>query len=83
VIERNAALRHRPDATHWSIRSMAVENWLFPHHDPPNVVGVRLTAATVAQTFKLSSDPLFVDKVRDIVGPLPIPTEPSPCPQHR
>jgi transposase len=43
VIERT--LRTTPvDATHWSIRSMAAENWLFPHHDPPNVGGVRLAA---------------------------------------
>jgi transposase len=55
------------DATHWSTRSMAkraglsqsaiVRIWrafgLQPHR---------------TQTFKLSTDPLFVDKVRDIVG---------------
>ncbi|MGY3238233.1 transposase [Bradyrhizobium sp. USDA 4448] len=56
VIERT--LRTTPvDATHWSIRSMAGRMWsafgLQPHR---------------SQTFKLSSDPLFVDKVRDIVG---------------
>lgn len=43
VIER--ALRTTPaDATHWSIRSIAVETRLFPR-DPLNVDGVRLTAA--------------------------------------
>lgn len=42
-------------------------NWVFPHHDPPNVVGVRLQPHR-SQTFKLSSDALFVDKMRDIVG---------------
>ena len=31
-------------------------NWLFPHHDPPNAVGVRL-APHRSLTFKLSSDP--------------------------
>lgn len=55
------------DATHWSTRSMAhaaglTQNAVFriwrafglqPHR---------------AETFKLSSDPLFIDKVRDIVG---------------
>ncbi len=52
VIERT--LRTTPvDATHWSIRSMAAETG-FSH--------------TTIQTFKLSNDPLFVDKVRDIVG---------------
>jgi transposase len=56
-----------PDATHWSTRSMAKASgvsvstvhriWrafsLQPHR---------------SETFKLSSDPLFVEKVRDIVG---------------
>src|SRR5918998_1473402 len=56
-----------PDATHWSTRSLAravglsqsavVRIWrafaLQPHR---------------AETFKLSQDPLFVEKVRDIVG---------------
>jgi len=61
-------LHDRPtDATHWSTRSMAdaaglsqtavVRIWhafgLQPHR---------------AETFKLSADPLFVEKVRDIVG---------------
>jgi transposase len=55
------------DATHWSVRSMAKESgisrttvhriWrafsLQPHR---------------SETFKLSKDPLFVEKVRDIVG---------------
>ena len=66
VIERT--LRTTPvDATHWSIRSMAAENWLFPHHDTADVGGVGLQPHR-SQTFKLSNDPLFVDKVRDIVG---------------
>lgn len=55
------------DATHWSVRSMAKESGI--------------SAATVhriwrafslqphrSETFKLSKDPLFVEKVRDIVG---------------
>jgi transposase len=55
------------DATHWSTRSMAEE------------VGLSQTAISRiwrafalqphrTETFKLSNDPLFVDKVRDIVG---------------
>jgi len=55
------------DATHWSTRSMAEE------------VGLSQTAISRiwrafslqphrCETFKLSNDPLFVDKVRDIVG---------------
>ena len=56
-----------PNATHWSTRSLA------------EVVGLSQTAVVRiwrafalqphrAETFKLSRDPLFVDKVRDIVG---------------
>jgi hypothetical protein len=60
VIERT--LRTTPaDATHWSIRSMAAETG-FSH------TTIRRMAFGRSQTFKLSSDPLFADKVRDIVG---------------
>ncbi len=66
VITRTLESKPR-DATHWSTRSMARELgmsqsaisriWrafsLQPHR---------------AETFKLSSDPLFIEKVRDIVG---------------
>src|SRR5208282_5970043 len=53
------------DATHWSVRSMA------------KVVGMKPTTIHRiwralqphrTETFKLSRDPLFVEKVRDIVG---------------
>lgn len=40
---------------------------LLPHHDPAYLDGLR-AAAHRSETFKLSSDPLFVNKVRDIVG---------------
>jgi transposase len=66
VIERT--LRSTPvDATHWSIRSMAGATGFS------NTTIRRIWAAFGLQphrseTFKLSSDPLFVDKVRDIVG---------------
>ena len=63
-----ATLEERPkDATHWSTRSMAAR--------------AGISAASVgriwrafglqphrAETFKLSADPLFIDKVRDVVG---------------
>src|SRR5919199_938183 len=56
-----------PDATHWSLRSMA----MAVGHAPSTVH--RLWKAFCLQphrsdTFKLSTDPLFVEKVRDIVG---------------
>src|SRR3954464_12172705 len=55
------------DATHWSTRSMAAEIGLSRE-----AVG-RIWRAFGLQphrqeTWKLSSDPLFVDKVRDVVG---------------
>jgi transposase len=56
-----------PRATHWSTRSLAAAVGLSP-----SAVG-RIWRAFALQphrteTFKLSRDPLFVDKVRDIVG---------------
>ena len=56
-----------PDATHWSLRSMARATGYAPSTIH------RLWKAFALQphrseTFKLSTDPLFVDKVRDIVG---------------
>ncbi len=55
------------DATHWSTRSLAKESGLSR-----STVG-RIWRAFALQpyrseTFKLSKDPLFIDKVRDIVG---------------
>jgi transposase len=56
-----------PDATHWSLRSMAAA----VGHAPSTIH--RIWKAFCLQphrsdTFKLSTDPLFVEKVRDIVG---------------
>ena len=55
------------DATHWSRRSMAAESGVSPRS-----VG-RIWRAFGLQphrqeTFKLSKDPLFIEKLRDIVG---------------
>jgi transposase len=66
VIERT--LRTTPrDATHWSIRSMAAETG-FSHTTIRRMWTAFGLQPHRSQTFKLSSDPLFVDKVRDIVG---------------
>lgn len=66
VIERT--LRTTPaDATHWSIRSMAAETG-FSHPTIRRMWSAFGLQPHRSQTFKLSSDPLFVDKVRDIVG---------------
>lgn len=66
VIERT--LRSTPsDATRWSIRSMAGATG-FSHTTIRRIWVAFGLQAHRAETFKLSSDPLFVDKVRDIVG---------------
>ena len=66
VIERT--LRTAPaDATHWSIRSMAAETG-FSHTTIRRMWAAFGLQPHRSQTFKLSNDPLFVDKVRDIVG---------------
>jgi transposase len=56
-----------PNATHWSTRGLAAATGLS------QTAVVRIWHAFAlqphrAETFKLSRDPLFVDKVRDIVG---------------
>jgi hypothetical protein len=56
-----------PDATHWSLRSMA----RAVGHAPSTIHRIWRAFGLQphrSETFKLSSDPLFVDKVRDIVG---------------
>jgi len=66
VIERT--LRSTPeDATHWSIRSMAATTG-FSHTTIRRMWAAFGLQPHRSETFKLSSDPLFVDKVRDIVG---------------
>lgn len=66
VIERT--LRTTPkDATHWSIRSMATQTG-FSHTTIRRIWSAFGLQPHRSETFKLSSDPLFVDKVRDIVG---------------
>ena len=66
VIERT--LRSTPtDATHWSIRSMGAQTG-FSHTTIRRIWTAFGLQPHRSETFKLSSDPLFVDKVRDIVG---------------
>jgi len=70
VIERTLNVTPK-DATHWSIRSMAAESGLS--HTTSVGSGRGIWGAFGLQphrseTFKLSTDPLVVDKVQDIVG---------------
>ena len=55
------------DATHWSIRSMAAETG-FSHTTIRRMGAAFGLQPHRNQTFRLSSDPLFVDEVCDIVG---------------
>ena len=66
VIERT--LQSTPeDATHWSIRSMAAEMGLS-HTTIRRIWNAFGLQPHRSETFKLSTDPLFVDKVQDVVG---------------
>ena len=66
VIERTLATTPK-DATHWSIRSMAKEIGLS-HTTIRRIWTAFGLQPHRSETFKVSTDPLFVDKVRDIVG---------------
>ena len=56
-----------PNATHWSLRSMAAATGFAPStiHRIWSAFGLQPHRS---ETFKLSTDPFFVEKVRDIVG---------------
>jgi transposase len=56
-----------PDATHWSLRTMAGK------HDVSHVFIKKVWDAAglrphLVKTFKLSNDPQFIEKLRDVVG---------------
>jgi transposase len=70
AVERVVALtlESRPrDATHWSTRSMAAEVGLSKNTVQRIWHAIGLQPHRT-ESFKLSSDPLFIEKVRDIVG---------------
>ena len=55
------------DATHWSTRSMARSSGLS-HTTVSRIWRAFALQPHRTETFKLSADPLFIEKVRDIVG---------------
>ena len=64
----NSTLKRKPEgATHWSCRTMAAEIGISKSTVQRvwNTFGIQPHRQ---QTFKLSTDPFFVEKVRDIVG---------------
>lgn len=66
VIKRTLETTPR-DATHWSIRTMAAQTGLS-HTTIRRIWTAFGLQPHRSETFKLSTDPLFVDKVHDIVG---------------
>ena len=55
------------DVTHWSTRSMARRSGLS-HNTVSRIWRAFALQPHRTETFKLSADPLFIEKVRDIVG---------------
>ena len=55
------------DATHWSTRSMAQRSGLS-HTTVSRIWRAFALQPHRTETFKLSADPFFIEKVRDIVG---------------
>ncbi|MFD3917613.1 IS630 family transposase, partial [Streptomyces sp. NPDC058595] len=55
------------NATHWSTRSMAAATGMS-QSTVSRIWRALALAPHRSQTFKLSTDPLFIDKVRDVVG---------------
>ena len=66
VVERTLSTMPK-DATHWSVRSMAKRTGVS-HTTLHRIWSAFSLKPHRSETFKLSTDPLFVDKVQDIVG---------------
>ena len=65
----NKTLHTKPadGATHWSVRTIAAETAISPTsvHRYFKLLGLQPHRS---ETFKLSTDPFFIDKLRDVVG---------------
>ena len=66
IIERTATQRP-PNATHWSLRTMAAEAGVS-HTSVQRIWKANGLKPHLTRTFKLSNDPKFAEKVEDIVG---------------
>ena len=67
------------DATHWSTRSMAKRSGLS-HSAVSRIWRAFALEPHPTKTFKLSKDPLFIEKVRDVVGLYLKPPDKAPVP---
>jgi putative transposase len=64
----NTALQRKPSAaTHWSVRSLAAETGVSKS-SVQRYLALFGVQPHRARSFKLSTDPFFIEKVRDIVG---------------
>jgi len=64
----NTALQRKPKAaTHWSVRSLAVETGVSKS-SVQRYLALFGVQPHRSKSFKLSTDPFFIEKVRDIVG---------------
>src|SRR2546430_1044550 len=64
----NTALRRKPKAaTHWSVRSLAAETGVSKS-SVQRYLALFGVQPHRAKSFKLSTDPFFIEKVRDVVG---------------
>ncbi len=64
---RDAHEKGRGQDTHWSTRSMAAETGLS-QSSVSRIWRAFGLKPHLVQTWKLSTDPQFIDKVRDVVG---------------
>ena len=66
--DQHGTLRCKPEGrTHWSRRGLADETGMSKSTRAPLFAALRVAAASL-ESFKLSNDPFFIEKLRDIVG---------------
>ena len=70
------------DATHWSTRSLAEAVGISPA-SVQRIWGAFGLQPWRTESFKLSTDPLFIEKVKDVVGSLPRPARARRRPRRR
>ena len=81
----NRALQTKPadGSTQWSARSLAAATGISENHRSSLVADLLSAAPQARSISSFSTDPFFVEKVRDIVGSLPEPTGQGDGPLRR